>query len=86
MNTIRISDDVEWREFGKECLILNLSNGFYFRLNDTGSFLWKLISKGKNIDTLVQKMIEEFDVDEKTARKDIKSFLDNMKKENLLTF
>ncbi len=53
-------------------------------LNETGAFLWKLLEKGACYDELLSKMLIEYDIDEKTARADIDSFLMTAKKAELI--
>ena len=46
------------------------------RLNGTGAFYWRELENGITEDGLVEKMLERFeDLDEDTARKDLKEFL-----------
>ena len=49
-------------------------------LNDTGVFMWNLLSQGISIDELVEKMIEEYDIDKATAKKDTEAFVNKLKK------
>lgn len=45
------------------------------RLNETGRLLWDKLSQGCDEDALVNAVVEEYDVDEKTARADAKKFI-----------
>ena len=44
-------------------------------LNETGVFLWRNIEKGMDEDALVKALLEEYEVDEETAKKDVKEFV-----------
>ena len=45
------------------------------RLNGTGAFLWKLLAEGdKTEDELLSSMLDEYDVTEQIARRDISAF------------
>lgn len=44
-------------------------------LNETGAFLWRNIEKGMNEESLVKVMLEEYEVDEETAKADVKEFI-----------
>ncbi|MBP5466383.1 MAG: PqqD family protein, partial [Clostridia bacterium] len=37
-------------------------------LNETGAFLWKILERGATEEELLKKMLEEYDVDEQTAK------------------
>ena len=43
-------------------------------LNDVASFIWKKIDECKTVDKLIASILEKFDIDEETARKDVESF------------
>ena len=53
-------------------------------LNETGAFLWELLSEERTEEELVQAMLGEYDVDEATARAGIGRFVDRLAKEGLL--
>ena len=44
-------------------------------LNDTGAFLWSILSKGCTYDELVSSVLSEYDVNEDIAKRDIHAFL-----------
>ncbi|MBR3242461.1 MAG: PqqD family protein [Parasporobacterium sp.] len=44
-------------------------------LNETGAFLWNILKKGAEPEELTARLIEEYEVDEITAKKDVESFL-----------
>lgn len=53
-------------------------------LNESGAFLWSLLENDKTEEELVSAMLKEYNTDEKTAREDIASFVENLKKADLL--
>lgn len=53
-------------------------------LNETGAFLWKLLSEERTEDELVEAMLAEYEVDEPTARAGISKFVARLSKEGLL--
>ena len=44
-------------------------------LNDTGAFLWNILSKGCTYDELLSSLLSEYDVNEDIAKHDIDVFL-----------
>ena len=44
-------------------------------LNGTGAFLWSLLEKDTTEKELLDAMLEKYDIDEQTAKKDIAAFL-----------
>ena len=58
--------------------------GGMINLNDTGAFLWKLLEKGATEDELLAKMLDEYEVDEETAKQGISAFITKMREADLL--
>ncbi|MFT3952226.1 MAG: PqqD family protein [Oscillospiraceae bacterium] len=53
-------------------------------LNETGAFLWKLLEQDADTDALVKGLLNEFDTDEATARRDVSGFYEKLEKAGLL--
>lgn len=47
-------------------------------LNETGAFLWRLAEKGTTKEEMLKELLNEYDVDEKTAAEDIDKFTDKL--------
>ncbi len=54
-------------------------------LSETGAFLWKKLEQGADEAMLVSAMLEEYDIDEATAKSDINSFLEKLRSAELVT-
>lgn len=52
-------------------------------LSESGAVLWHLLEKGAEEDELVTALLSEYDVDEATARNDVRSFLDSVSSKRL---
>ena len=75
---------LNWREIDGEVVVLDIERSHYLNLNPTGCVLWLLLADGATEAQLVQKLTEEFDVDEATARADVETFIANCKENDLL--
>ncbi len=53
-------------------------------LNDTGKLLFEQLRKGSDEDTLVKLLEDTYDVDEATARKDVRDFLQVLKDRDMI--
>ena len=53
-------------------------------LNESGAFLWKLLQNGTTYEDMLAAMLEEYEVDEETARAGIDAFIETAKGANLL--
>ena len=53
-------------------------------LNETGAFLFKMLQDGAEEKDLVNALLKEYDVDENTAKEDVKKFIDKLKDADLV--
>lgn len=53
-------------------------------LNDTGKFLWDMMAQESSVESLISALSEEYDVDENVVSEDVNSFLDTLRKANLI--
>lgn len=53
-------------------------------LNETGALLWEKLSEDATEDSLTNAILEVYDIDEATARKDVKAFIAKVKSEDLI--
>jgi Coenzyme PQQ synthesis protein D (PqqD) len=82
---LRLRDDgLNWREIDGEVVVLDVERSHYLNLNPTGCVLWLMLAKGTDKLQLVDKLIEEFDVDEPTARADVDAFVTSCRENGLL--
>ena len=44
-------------------------------LNETGAFLWKQIEQGMDEENIVKALMDEYEVDEETAKNDVGEFV-----------
>lgn len=58
--------------------------GGMINLNESGTFLWKLLENGATEDELLSALLSEYDVDQETAKRDISLFINKMREAELL--
>ncbi|HYP04709.1 MAG TPA: PqqD family protein [Bryobacteraceae bacterium] len=82
MNTHKISFqrsvDVLSTEFVDETLLLRLSDGMYFGLGETGSFLWSRLEKAAYADNLAMAVASEYGVSPDNIEGDVVEFLQGL--------
>ena len=59
------------------------ANGL-FVLNELGAFLWDRLPEAQNEAQLLAAILEEYEVDEQTASRDLTAFLDKLKEMEIL--
>lgn len=80
---MKIIKDVVFRTVAGESMLVPVGetvgefNGI-FTLSETGAEIWRGIESGLCEEEIVQKLLGEFDTDEKTAREDADAFLEKL--------
>ena len=49
-----------------------------FTLNEVGTFVWNELGNATSEEGIVSSLLEEFDVDQSTAKDDVRSFLEEL--------
>lgn len=81
MNNMRIKEEFVLQELIDEYIVVPVGDESdrlhgIIRLNDTGAFLWKLLSQNdKTEDALVDALVDEYLIDIDTAKKDVSDFI-----------
>ncbi|MBE7052761.1 MAG: PqqD family protein [Ruminococcaceae bacterium] len=61
-----------------------LEVGAMITLNETSAFIWRMLEKGSDKETIAQNMIKEYSIDKETALLDISEFINILKERNFL--
>ena len=64
-------DEVAAQVLDGEAVMINLSNGFYYSMDNVGAFIWELISSGNSLDTIVIALTQRYDVSAERAQADL---------------
>ena len=86
---MRIKDGFMLRNVADMNIVVPVSqNALDFKsmlsLNETGAFLWQLLKQDIPEEELVQKLMDEYEVDEDNAERDIREFLDEIRETGAL--
>jgi hypothetical protein len=80
----RHSDTIDWKKFDQESVLLNLTTGYYFRLNRVGTFIWPFLDGSHNLHQIIEAVTTQFEVSQRQANKDVHSFIEQLLAENLI--
>ncbi len=86
---MRLNDNFIMREIGGEYIVVPTGetarkyNGL-ISVNETGAFLWEELQEEVTIEQLVHKVVQKYEVDEETARKDIEVYIEKFQSRGLL--
>lgn len=73
--TFSISPDVLAQELDGETVLLDLKSDKYFGLDPVGTRVWQLLGEGENSEAIVDRMVDEFDVEIGQLRQDLEALL-----------
>ena len=76
--------NLNWRTIDGETLILNREEGRLHQLNPTASFIWDCCDGNSNIEEIVNRLAGAYEVDDRTACKDVEEVLFNLRSSKLL--
>jgi len=69
----------EGRDAGEEGTLILVDAGQIFELNLLGADIWKLCDGGRTVDDIVDRLLEEYDVEREELASDVQRFLEEMK-------
>lgn len=87
---MKIKKGYRLRQLGKEYILVAegldvLDANMMVSMNATAAFLWNAVEdKEFDAETLVQLLVDEYDVDRETAENDVKTLIDTWKKANVI--
>ena len=55
-----------------------------FAISSLGVSVWKLLEEDKTYEQIVSELLEEYEVDRETLERDVREFLDSLRKKELL--
>ncbi len=82
--TVKVKENVVWKELNRELVVLNLSNGFYFTLNDTARSIWSCFNKKKEINSIVNELMNTYSVSREQALTDVEGVISQCLKDCLI--
>lgn len=78
------TEGVTWQEIDGELVILDLQTSAYLTTNVTGALLAKQLVDDRDLEDLVSTLVQEFAIDEQTARTDATAFVEQLRDKGLL--
>jgi len=72
-------------ELDDEIVVMKLDSGEFFSLTGSGAAIWRLIDGARDRDALVAALCDEFAGETKEIADDVDAFLDELRREALLS-
>ena len=80
----RTAEGILFQPLEREAVFLNLKSEKYFGLDPVGTRIWSLLVETQDVETTVQTLLREYDVEEIRLRKDVAALIDRMQERGLL--
>lgn len=86
---MKIKDGFVLRELGGQYIVVAIGeasknfNGI-IHLNETGAFLFNQLKENLDENTLIERLLNEYEVDLNQAKNDVKEFVERLKKAKLI--
>ena len=81
---IKVPEQVVFRELENETVLLNLSTGFYFGLDDVGTRMWLALEKHGTLEEAAFDLLDEFEVDAAQLQRDLQTLARELCDQGLL--
>ena len=81
---VQPNPDVIFQILDGEAVLLPLKTEEYYTLDETGTRMWQLLVEHGEPEPVVSQMLEEFEVDEVTVRRDLAHLIGELREEGLL--
>lgn len=86
---MKIRKSLMKREIAGESFLVPLGKTVYdanglFVLTELGAFIWDLLPEAENEEAILARILEEYEVDEATAKADLTAFLQKLQKMEII--
>lgn len=77
--------DIDVSDLNGEKVMMNLEVGKYFMLNSVGSNIWNSIESEKNIELIIDDIMEKYDVSREICEKEVIKYIEQLDNHGLIT-
>lgn len=86
---MKINKNMTLREIAGENILVPGANAVLdlnglFVVTETGAFIWSVLPEAENEQEIVARILEEYEIDEETAKADVSEFLGNLRKYGII--
>lgn len=67
-----------------EAIIINLSNGVYYSMDEVGGFIWERIAEGRSLGEIVETIGSSYQVQAEQVRRDVERLAAELLEEDLV--
>ncbi len=76
--------DIKWKHIGKSGILLDLTTGNYFELDEIALTIWQMLDGKKSVAKVVDTLAKKYSCPLKTVERDVMGFLAELRKRKLI--
>ena len=76
--------DIVYETFGKEVIVLNLSSGHYYSLENSAAELWQMLEKNLGVKNIVSQVSSKYKGFTGNIEDAVNGFIEELLKENII--
>ncbi len=80
------NEEIVWRNLEGEAVLLNPNSGKYYGLNEVGCSFWEKVNGTNSLESIINLLLEEYDVERETLEQDIIELATNMEERKIISF
>ena len=65
-------------------VMMDLEKGKYYAMNAVGSFIWDMIEEERNVEDIIEDLLNEFEITRETCEETVLRFLNGLEDEGLI--
>jgi len=77
-SVVRRKPDLISSDLDGETVMMSIEQGHYYALDAIGGRIWKILETPCRVESIVTTLLNEFDCDEETCRRDTIDFLNEL--------
>lgn len=81
----QIADDVLYRQVDTEAILLSISGGTYYSLNETSIYIWDALKNQQPLASAVNRILDEYDVERTQVLTDLQQVLQDLSAYGLIS-
>ena len=81
---LRRNPEVIAKRLDNTTVLVDLPTSRIFELNETGTRIWELLGEGRDADSIMRHLVDEFEVDHAQAEGEVNNLLARLRADGLL--
>ncbi len=82
--TMNVPKHIVAKAIEDQLVLLNDKDGTYYRLNETGAFVWQRLRDGASVDEAARALAERFETSLETAAADTRRLVEQLTADGLI--